>query len=115
MAHLYYIRNDNIVAYKYDNNEIKECSEELFAGKKAEESVTSKKGMSIGNADKNNLPKPDNDDGDGIGETKELSKSEAAFKKAIEFAENNNPSPKLTDIEGLKHLNNYYFFLLQVY
>ena len=26
-----------------------------------------------------------------------------------EFAENNNPAPKLTDIEGLKHLNNYYF------
>ena len=32
-----------------------------------------------------------------------------AYRLSSEFAENNNPSPKLTDIEGLKHLNNYYF------
>ena len=31
------------------------------------------------------------------------------YRSSTEFAVNSNPAPKMTDIEGLKHINNNYF------
>jgi hypothetical protein len=41
--------------------------------------------------------------------TLNLDRQAVLYINSPEFAENQNPSPKKHDIEGLKHINNYYF------